>query len=111
MLQFGIAVVVTNQVVASVDSVPGMGEQKKPIGGNIMAHASTTRSVSRIPSSPTTLFTDSPIHAIQIRLSLRKARGAERVAKIVDSPCLPEGEGKFQITASGISDTDAGGED
>lgn len=44
-IQFGIAVVVTNQVVASVDNGPmaGAGETKKPIGGNIMAHASTTR--------------------------------------------------------------------
>ena len=44
--QFGIAVVVTNQVVASVDNagpMAGAGETKKPIGGNIMAHASTTR--------------------------------------------------------------------
>lgn len=37
---------VTNQVVASVDNAPGgAGDQKKPIGGNIMAHASTTRLV------------------------------------------------------------------
>lgn len=51
--QFGIAVVVTNQVVAAVDNAPGgPADQKKPIGGNIMAHASTTRSV---PSSPPAL--------------------------------------------------------
>jgi DNA repair protein RAD51 len=42
--QFGVAVVVTNQVVASVDNMPGApADSKKPIGGNIMAHASTTR--------------------------------------------------------------------
>lgn len=87
--EFGIAVVVTNQVVASVDNAPGgAGDQKKPIGGNIMAHASTTR------------------------VSLRKGRGPERVAKIVDSPCLPESDGKFQIGANGISDADgANGDD
>lgn len=42
--QFGVAVVVTNQVVAQVDG--GMAfnpDPKKPIGGNIMAHSSTTR--------------------------------------------------------------------
>ncbi|SCV71148.1 BQ2448_2736 [Microbotryum intermedium] len=88
VLQFGIAVVVTNQVVASVDNAPGVqGDQKKPIGGNIMAHASTTR------------------------LSLRKGRGPERIAKIVDSPCLPECDGKFQITATGIHDVDGNDED
>ena len=42
-------------------------------GGNIMAHASTTR------------------------LSLRKGRGSSRVCKIVDSPCLPEAEAIFAI--------------
>lgn len=43
-LQFGVAVVITNQVVAQVDgSAVFAGPQIKPIGGNIMAHASTTR--------------------------------------------------------------------
>lgn len=40
------AVVITNQVVAQVDgSAIFAGPQVKPIGGNIMAHASTTRFV------------------------------------------------------------------
>lgn len=44
--EFGVAVVVTNQVVAQVDNA-GFGgmDTKKPIGGNIVAHASTTRYV------------------------------------------------------------------
>lgn len=38
--------VITNQVVAQVDgSAMFSGPQIKPIGGNIMAHASTTRYV------------------------------------------------------------------
>jgi len=43
--QFGIAVVVTNQVMSNPDASAGpyAGNEKKPIGGNIMAHASTTR--------------------------------------------------------------------
>ena len=42
--EFGIGVVITNQVVASVDGMASMfSDPKKPIGGNIMAHASTTR--------------------------------------------------------------------
>ena len=45
-MQFGVAVVITNQVVAQVDgSAIFAGPQIKPIGGNIMAHASTTRFV------------------------------------------------------------------
>lgn len=80
--EFGVAVVITNQVVASVDGMAAMfgGETKKPIGGNIMAHASTTR------------------------LSFRKGKGENRVCKIYDSPCLPEGEASFSITTQGISD-------
>ena len=42
--QFGVAVVITNQVVAQVDGGAMFNpDPKKPIGGNIMAHASTTR--------------------------------------------------------------------
>lgn len=44
--EFGVAVVITNQVVAQVDAGAGGaygGDTKKPIGGNIVAHASTTR--------------------------------------------------------------------
>jgi DNA repair protein RAD51 len=42
-VKFGVAVILTNQVVAQVDGQAMYGDQKKPIGGNIMAHASTTR--------------------------------------------------------------------
>lgn len=42
--KFGVAVVITNQVVAQVDGAAMFAaDPKKPIGGNIMAHASTTR--------------------------------------------------------------------
>ena len=45
--QFGIAVVITNQVMSNPDASAGpyASNEKKPIGGNIMAHASTTRYV------------------------------------------------------------------
>jgi len=79
--EFGVAVVITNQVVAQVDgNTMFQQDPKKPIGGNIMAHASTTR------------------------LSLRKGRGETRVCKIYDSPCLPEAEAVFSINADGIGD-------
>ncbi|CAD6343916.1 unnamed protein product [Miscanthus lutarioriparius] len=52
--EFGVAVVITNQVVAQVDgSTMFAGPQIKPIGGNIMAHASTTRTLA---------FTDAIAH-------------------------------------------------
>lgn len=41
--EFGVAVVVTNQVVANPDTGVFAKDPLKPIGGNIMAHASTTR--------------------------------------------------------------------
>ena len=78
--EFGVAVVITNQVVANVDATSMFGENKKPIGGHIMAHASTTR------------------------LSLRKGRGDTRVVKVYDSPCLAEGEASFSITNGGVDD-------
>ena len=43
--EHGVAVVITNQVMASPDSGPAayMGPQVKPIGGHIIGHASQTR--------------------------------------------------------------------
>nr|XP_029123828.1 DNA repair protein RAD51 homolog isoform X2 [Elaeis guineensis] len=79
--EFGVAVVITNQVVAQVDgSAIFAGPQIKPIGGNIMAHASTTR------------------------LALRKGRGEERICKVISSPCLAEAEARFQISSDGVTD-------
>lgn len=79
--EFGVAVVITNQVVAQVDgSALFAGPQIKPIGGNIMAHATTTR------------------------LALRKGRGEERICKVISSPCLAEAEARFQISLEGVTD-------
>ncbi|CAN6975495.1 hypothetical protein Bca4012_001067 [Brassica carinata] len=79
--EFGVAVVITNQVVAQVDgSALFAGPQFKPIGGNIMAHATTTR------------------------LALRKGRAEERICKVISSPCLPEAEARFQISTEGVTD-------
>ncbi|TVY29740.1 Meiotic recombination protein [Lachnellula hyalina] len=72
----------TNQVMSD----PGASalfagvDGRKPAGGHILAHASTTR------------------------LLLRKGRGEERVAKIVDSPDCPEREATYIITTGGIND-------
>lgn len=55
-------------------------DAKKPIGGNILAHASTTR------------------------LYFRKGKGEQRVCKVYDSPLLPESEATFQLTEGGVSD-------
>ncbi|KAK2945425.1 putative Meiotic recombination protein DMC1 like protein [Blattamonas nauphoetae] len=79
--EFGIAVFITNQVVADPGAAAMFqADPKKPIGGHIMAHASTTR------------------------LYLRKGRGEQRICKIYDSPMLPESECTFQISNEGIVD-------
>ncbi len=52
----------------------------KPIGGNIIAHASTTR------------------------LKFKKGRGENRICMVYDSPTLPEAECSFSIGAAGIED-------
>ncbi|KAK9460302.1 Rad51-domain-containing protein [Lipomyces oligophaga] len=80
--EFGIAVVITNQVVSQVDGQSNMynPDPKKPIGGHILAHSSTTR------------------------LSLKKGRGEQRVCKVYDSPCLPEADCVFAIYENGIGD-------
>lgn len=80
--EFGVAVVISNQVVAQVDggAMFAGADAKKPIGGHIIAHASTTR------------------------LSMRKGRAESRICKVYDSPMLPEGEAVFAITNGGIDD-------
>uniref|UniRef100_A0A7N6B729 Meiotic recombination protein n=1 Tax=Anabas testudineus TaxID=64144 RepID=A0A7N6B729_ANATE len=79
--EYNVAVFITNQMTAD----PGAGmtfqaDPKKPIGGHILAHASTTR------------------------ISLRKGRGEMRIAKIFDSPDMPENEATFAISAGGVTD-------
>ncbi|MBD3255350.1 MAG: DNA repair and recombination protein RadA [Candidatus Lokiarchaeota archaeon] len=73
-----LAVVVTNQVAAKPDVF--YGNPLRPVGGNIIAHGST------------------------IRVYLRKGKGEQRIAKIVDAPNLPEGEAVFSITEEGIKE-------
>lgn len=78
--EFGIAVVLTNQVVANPDGMSFAKDNVKPIGGNIIAHASTTR------------------------LKFKKGRGDNRVCTIFDSPTLPESECQFSIGPAGVED-------
>ncbi len=69
-------VLVTNQVHSRPDAM--WGDPTKPIGGHIVGHAST------------------------FRLYLRKSKGGRRIARLIDSPNLPEGEAVFTVTAEGI---------
>ncbi|NXR99406.1 DMC1 protein, partial [Oxylabes madagascariensis] len=79
--EYNVAVFVTNQMTADPGAtMTFQADPKKPIGGHILAHASTTR------------------------ISLRKGRGELRIAKIYDSPEMPENEATFAITTGGIGD-------
>jgi len=73
-----LAVVFTNQVSAKPDVF--YGNPLTATGGNIIAHGAT------------------------IRIFLRKGKGEQRVAKIIDAPHLPESDTVFSITEGGITD-------
>jgi DNA repair protein RadA len=76
---FNAVAVVTNQVMAKPDVF--FGDAVHPVGGHIVAHTSHTR------------------------LYLRKSsRGPTRIARLVSSPYLPEGERVFKVTENGVED-------
>ncbi|MBS3817085.1 MAG: DNA repair and recombination protein RadA [Candidatus Thermoplasmatota archaeon] len=72
------AIVVTNQVTANPDQF--FGDATKPIGGHILGHTAT------------------------FRVYLRKSKGDKRIARLVDSPNMPEGEAVFRVEESGITE-------
>jgi DNA repair protein RadA len=76
--QYNIAVYVTNQVMSRPDVF--FGDPTTAIGGHIVAHAST------------------------FRIYLRKGKKGSRVAKLVDSPNLPEAESSFFVEEGGLRD-------
>ncbi|MGP8078189.1 MAG: DNA repair and recombination protein RadA [Thermoplasmata archaeon] len=75
---YNAAIVVTNQVSSRPDVL--FGDPTRPIGGNIVAHAAT------------------------YRVYLRKSKPPRRIARLIDSPNLPEGEAVFSLTTEGIRD-------
>ncbi|MEM0456016.1 MAG: DNA repair and recombination protein RadA [Candidatus Anstonellales archaeon] len=76
--KYNLAVYFTNQVMEN----PGMmfGDSTIPIGGNVLAHAAT------------------------YRVYVRKGKDEKRIARLVDSPNLPEREVVFRITSAGVTD-------
>jgi DNA repair protein RadA len=71
-------VCVTNQVAAKPDAF--FGDPTRPIGGHIVGHTAT------------------------FRIYLRKSKGPKRIARLIDSPHLPEGEAVFSVCDKGIRD-------
>ena len=74
--KYNLAIYITNQVMAN----PAIffGNPTQAIGGHIVGHAAT------------------------YRLFLRKSKGEKRIARLIDSPHLPEGEAVFTVTTNGI---------
>ena len=74
--KFNIAIYITNQVMDN----PGIlfGDPTTPIGGHVLAHQST------------------------YRVYLRRGKEEKRIARLIDSPCMPEGECVFKVTANGV---------
>ena len=76
--KFNVAVYFTNQVMDNPAIM--FGDPTTPIGGHVLAHAAT------------------------YRVYLRKSKEEKRIARLVDSPNLPEREVVFKVTAEGIRD-------
>eukprot|EP00960_Hanusia_phi_P042899 755763-Hanusia_phi.AAC.1 len=85
------------KVVAQVDGMSFNPDPKKPIGGNIIAHASTTR-LCEYQGECSCFATD------RLLIDLKKGKGEARVCKIYDSPNLPESEAQYAIREDGIGD-------
>jgi DNA repair protein RadA len=78
--KYNICIYVTNQVMSRPDVF--FGDPTAAIGGNIVGHNSQTR------------------------IYLRKGKKGTRVAKLIDSPHLPDGEAAFQVTEDGLKDVE-----
>jgi len=78
--EHGIAVYISNQVTADPGASAFMASQAKPIGGNIM------------------------LHACDVIVQLKKGKGDQRIAKVVQSPLMPEGDASFVISPGGVQD-------
>lgn len=76
--KYGACVYVTNQVMAKPDTF--FGDPTAAIGGHIVGHNSQTR------------------------IYLRKGKKGSRVAKLIDSPHLPDAECCFMVTEEGLKD-------
>ncbi len=75
---YNLVVYVTNQVQAKPDTF--FADPTRPVGGHVLGHQAT------------------------FRIYLRKSKAEKRVARLIDSPYLPEGEAVFRITSEGIKD-------
>jgi len=69
---------VTNQVHSKPDAF--FGDPTRPVGGHVVGHSAT------------------------FRVYLRKSKGGKRIARLIDSPNLPEAEAVFTVSEEGVRD-------
>jgi DNA repair protein RadA len=69
---------VTNQVHSKPDAF--FGDPTRPVGGHVVGHSAT------------------------FRVYLRKSKGGKRIARLIDSPNLPEAEAVFTVSEDGVRD-------
>jgi len=75
---YNVAIYVTNQVMSNPAIM--FGDPTAPIGGHIVGHQAT------------------------YRVYLRRSKENKRIAKLIDSPWLPEGETVFTVGTDGVRD-------
>jgi len=75
---YNLAIYITNQVMSRPDVL--FGDPTTPVGGHILGHQAT------------------------FRVYLRKSKNEKRIARLIDSPSLPEGEVVFRVITDGIRD-------
>jgi len=75
---YNLAVYVTNQVMSRPDIL--FGDPTVPVGGHVLGHMAT------------------------YRMYLRRGKEGTRIARLVDSPGMPEGEAVFKVIDTGIID-------
>ncbi|MEM3654882.1 MAG: DNA repair and recombination protein RadA [Candidatus Micrarchaeia archaeon] len=75
---YNVAVYITNQVMDNPAIL--FGDPTTPIGGHVLAHQST------------------------YRVYVRRGKEEKRIARLIDSPNMPEGECVFKVTPEGIRD-------
>ncbi len=75
---YNVAVYITNQVMDNPAIL--FGDPTTPIGGHVLAHQST------------------------YRVYVRRGKEEKRIARLIDSPNMPEGECVFKVTPEGIKD-------
>ena len=77
---FNVAVYMTNQVCADPGGSVFVQDAKKAVGGHVLAHL------------------------VDTRVSIRKGKGEQRVAKVLQHAFKGEAEATLQITPGGIDD-------